>query len=115
MEQYNFSLDQGSTFSMSLSYKDPANNVLSLRGISAKMQFRSTLSTSSKLLEISTDDMNQMWVSPAGDTLNIKIPHTLTATLPPSVIVYDIEVTFQNGNVLKILKGVCRVIGEVTR
>lgn len=115
MSQYNISLDQGSTFNLSMSYKDSANNVLSLKGVSATMQIRSTLSASAKLLEISTDDMSQVWVSPTGDTLNIKIPSSLTSLLPPSMAVYDVEVTFPNGDVVKLLKGRCRIIGEVTR
>lgn len=115
MDQYNFSLDQGSTFNLSMSYRDSANNVIDLRGVNARMQMRSTLGTPVKLLEISTDDMTQMWVSPTGDTLSIKIPSSLTQALPPSVAVYDVEVTFPNGDVTKLLKGRCRIIGEVTR
>lgn len=112
---YNIVIEQGSTFKLSIVYKDSLNAVMDLSGYSARMQIRSTLTASSKMLEVTTDDVDQLWIVPSAGQVNIKIPHTTTALLVPSIAVYDLELESSDGEVIKLLKGKCRIEGEVTR
>jgi hypothetical protein len=112
---YNMTIEQGSTFSLSLVYKDAANKVVDLSGYSARMQVRSTLSASTVLLEVTTDSVDQMWIVPSAGQINIKLPHSVTALLAPSIAVYDLELESSGGEVIKLIKGKCRIEGEVTR
>ena len=112
---YNMTIEQGSTFKLSLVYKDSNNAAVDLSGYSARMQIRSTLSASTKLLEVTTAEVDRLWIVPSAGQLNIKIPHSVTALLSPSIAVYDLEIESSDGEVIKLLKGKCRIEGEVTR
>lgn len=112
---YNMTIEQGSTFKLSLVYKNHLNAIVDLTGYSARMQIRSTLSASTKLFEVTTDTPEQLWIVPSAGQINIKIPHTSTSALAPSIAVYDLEIESSEGEVIKLIKGRCRIEGEVTR
>lgn len=112
---YNMTIEQGSTFKLSLVYKDSNNAVVDLSGYTARMQVRSTLSSSVKLLEVTTDQVDQLWIVPSAGQVNIKLPASVTALLSPAIAVYDLEIVSGEGDVTKIIKGKCKIEGEVTR
>jgi|TARA_R110000824_G_scaffold2568_1_gene11781 hypothetical protein len=112
---YNMTIEQGSTFNLVLVWKNDANNPINLTGYSAKLQLRASTGASVILLELSSEDSDQIQVYPTQGTVNLTIGHAQTALLPPSIAVYDLELKSAEGVVTKLIKGRCRIEGEVTR
>ena len=108
---YSMTIEQGSTFNLSLVIKDSANVPLDLSGYSARMQIRPTTGSALLVLEVASDNLS---IIPSAGMVNIKIPASITATLPPSINSYDLELTSPTGDVMKVIKGKCRIEGEVT-
>jgi hypothetical protein len=111
---YNMTIDQGSTFRIVVGIQDSAYQPMNLEGASARMQVRSS-STSGGLMLQATSDDGEIVVDGVDGTLTIQISHEKTKLLVPSVAVYDLEVYMADGTVWKVLKGRCRIQGEVTR
>ena len=109
-------IEQGSTFSLSINWSDSAGTTLTLDtdNYTARMMGRVGRESSSTLFS---------WTSGAEITLadtnpNVLITAAATATddLPaPTEGVYDLELVSATGVVSKILKGRLRIEREVTR
>lgn len=112
---YNITVEQGSTFKLALYWKNSANRPIPLVNYSAKMQIRASTGASVVLLELSSTDSDQIQIYENQGAINLTIGYEQTENLPPSVAVYDLEVTSPEGVRTKLLKGRCRIEGEVTR
>ena len=112
---YNMTIEQGSTFKLALYWKNSANQVVPLTNYTAKMQIRASTGASVTLLELSSSDSDQIQINGNQGAINLTIGYAQTQNLPPSVAVYDLEVTSPEGVRTKLLKGRCRIEGEVTR
>ena len=112
---YNMTIEQGSTFKLSLCWKNSANQPIPMINYSAKMQIRASTGASIVLLELSSEDTDQIQIYEKQGTINLTIGYQQTQNLAPSVCVYDLEVTSPEGVRTKLLKGRCRIEGEVTR
>ena len=112
---YNMTIEQGSTFKLALYWKNSANQVVPLTNYTAKMQIRASTGASVTLLELSSSDSDQIQIYGNQGAINLTIGYAQTQNLPPSVAVYDLEVTSPEGVRTKLLKGRCRIEGEVTR
>lgn len=112
---YNLTIEQGSTFNLALYWKNSANQPIPLTNYTAKMQIRASTGASVVLLEISSADTDQIQIYGNQGAINLKIGYEQTQNLPPSVGVYDLEVTSPEGERTKLIKGRCRIEGEVTR
>jgi hypothetical protein len=112
---YNMTIEQGSTFKLALYWKNSANQAISLMNYTAKMQIRASTGASVVLLELSSEDTDQIQIYESQGAINLTIGYEQTQNLPPSVAVYDLEVTSPEGVRTKLLKGRCRIEGEVTR
>ena len=112
---YNITIEQGSTYKLALYWKNSANNPIPLINYTAKMQIRASTGASVVLLELSSADTEQIQIYEKQGAINLTIGYQQTANLPPSVAVYDLEVMSPDGEVTKLIKGRCRIEGEVTR
>jgi hypothetical protein len=112
---YNITIEQGSTYKLALYWKNSANNPIPLINYTAKMQIRASTGASVVLLELSSADTEQIQIYEKQGAINLTIGYQQTANLPPSVAVYDLEVMSPEGEVTKLIKGRCRIEGEVTR
>ena len=112
---YNMTIEQGSTFKLALYWKNSANQPVPMTGYTAKLQIRASTGASVVLLELSSEDSSQIQIYETQGAINLTIGYTQTELLPPSVCVYDLEVTSPEGVRTKLLKGRCRIEGEVTR
>jgi len=117
MTAFNVTLeiDQGSTFSKSFTWKtgDPALPV-NLTGCTAKMQFRPTASSSTVILELTTEN-SMITLGAALGTVVLTISDELTSTLPTSTAVHDLKIYFSDGTSRRLLQGVVLVKQAVTK
>jgi len=109
---YNFTLEQGSTFSKIITYKDSLGQPVDLTDVSvARSQMRPT---------IASETVKNFVVAVHGDPLDGKISWTMgadvTATIStPSTWYYDLEIEYDDGTVKRLLQGTITLSLEVTR
>jgi len=111
---YNLTIDQGSTFRIVVGIQDSAYQPMSLVGATARLHVRSSSASGVLLLQATSED-DEIIVDGEDGILTIQISHEKTRLLVPSVAVYDLELYMEDGTVWKVLKGRCRIQGEVTR
>jgi len=110
--QYNITIEQGTTFSKTLIYKNSSGTVVNLSDVAeVRGQVRpSVASTTFKNFTLTVD------ANPALGKIYWSMSATDTATLSaPATQYYDIEIEYDNGTVKRILEGTVTVSPEVTR
>lgn len=86
-----------------------------LTGCSARMQVRSEVGSPDVLLELTTEN-GQLELVPAEGRIIQKLSATETAAITDwQRGVYDLEVVFADGTVVRLLEGSVKVKPEVTR
>ena len=109
---YNFTLDQGSTWTLQIVYKDSNGNPINLTGYTAEMQVRRKFDSDTAVLTLSTSNGGITIVGATG-TLNL-IATDEQAAIDPSLYVYDLELS-TGGVRTRLIQGTVTVSGEVTR
>ena len=123
--KYNFIIEQGATLDFEIAYKDSGSVAIDLTDYQARMQLRPSIGSSEVYLTLSSS------LNPCGSGLNmsgsggLKPPTSgaigvfLTAAsssqLNFSKAVYDLEIVAGTGEVTKIIRGVVKLIREVTK
>jgi hypothetical protein len=110
---YNFTLDQGATFALSIVYKDNEGVPINLTGYAAAMQIRDAYDSSAAVLSLNTTTGGISIVGAEGK-INITATASQTAAIPFGEYVYDLEISL-SGVVTRVIKGVVSVSPEVTR
>lgn len=110
---YSFKAQQGETFSRVLTWKDSAGNPINLTGYTARMQLRSSATSSTVILELTTN--SGITLGGAAGTITLTISATTMAGLTPGAYSYDLEMVSGSGVVTPLLKGVFTIAPEVTR
>lgn len=106
--------DQGATYQLVVTYKNPAGTPINLTGYSARMQVRQNVNSTTAELDLSSTGGNPKIV--LGGALG-----TITITVPAGdmdfegAYVYDLEIQSSGGIVTRLMMGrfLCRP--EVTR
>lgn len=111
-DKYDFTLDQGSTWNLSVTYKDSAGNPINLTGYAAALQFRETASSTTAALTLTSG--SGITITGALGKLDITATATQTAALAANKYQYDLEIS-SGGVVTRILQGICTISAEVTR
>ena len=111
--QKNWEVDQNTTFSFIVEYKDPDNNVIDLTGASAKLQVRNTQG-GSKLAFTLTSPSGGIIITPELGKLVIKMTPTQTSKLFYPKSAYDIMITDSNSNKIKLVEGFLTLSRSVT-
>lgn len=107
-------IEQGSTFTLSINYKDSNGATIDLStGYTARMQCRVGRDATTTVFSLT--DASEIALSATDPNLLVTIPATTTAAYDaPLDGVYDIEIE-ASGVVTKILKGRLLIEREVTR
>jgi hypothetical protein len=114
MATYNFKLNQGTDKVLPLILRDGNNELCDLTGCTCAMQVRATKS-SHRSVDTLTTENQRIEIFPEEGKLLVKFPNKKTEIYPVGNLVYDIEITSGDGLVTRILEGVIKVSGEVTR
>jgi hypothetical protein len=110
--QLDITIEQGATFERDIVYKDSAGDPIDLTAVtSVRGQVRRTYdaTTSYAFVCAVTDAVNGeiSWTMPATTTAEIE-PHSLQW-------VYDVELVYSGGTVVRLLQGNAFISPEVTR
>ena len=111
--QKNWEVDQNTTFSFIVEYKDPDDNVIDLTGASAKLQVRDTKGGNKLAFTLTSPSGGILVDGPAGK-LTIKMTPTQTSKLFYPKSSYDIMVTDSSLNKIKLLEGFLTLSRSVT-
>jgi hypothetical protein len=109
---YNFTCEQGSTFSRDIEVTDFDDTVRNLSGFTARMQVRKDLTASSALIELTTEN-GRIQITPSTGTLSLTISAADTAALQFSGI-YDLELIGSTAIVERLLQGNFNLDANVT-
>lgn len=109
---YNFTIEQGVTFTLSLTYTDPSDTPIDLTGFSARMMLKKSVSTRNALIDASTDN-GKITLGGSAGTVDIFISAAETAELPVVTGVYDLELT-SGSAVSRLIQGTFTVSAGVT-
>lgn len=108
---YNFTIDQGSVFTLNLKYEDPDGNPINLSGQTARMQLRRRYD-SAAVLTLTTSNGGIVITGPTGNIL-ITITDEQTGTLESGFFQYDLELDNQ-GTIERLIQGQVTVSPQVT-
>ncbi len=107
-------IEQGATFSRTLTWKDDNNTAINLTGYTARMHLREHLSASAPLVVLTTEN-GGITLTAAQGKLTLTLTATVTAALAVNDGVYDLEVVSASGVVTRLLQGKFIVERSVTR
>lgn len=110
---YNFSVDQGSVFTLNLDYQDPDGNPIDLSGQTARMQFRRQYNSTIADLTLTTGGGGIVITGATGNIL-ITITDEQTSTLNEGFYVYDLELD-NAGVISRLVQGQVTVNAQVTQ
>jgi len=110
---YHFSMEQGSTFNRSITYKDSNGSPIDLSGYTARMQLRRNIDDASAIIELTTSN-GRISLGGSAGTVALTIAAADTAALAPIEGVYDLELV-TGDTVEKLLAGTFTIQREVTR
>ena len=108
---YNFTLDQGSTWTLQLVYEDPSGTPINLTGYTAEMKVRKKADSSVVVLHLSTSNGGITINGPLGK-LNLIATDEQT-DIEPGLYVYDLELDI-SGTRTRLIQGMVTVSAEVT-
>lgn len=111
---YDFDIEQGATFSKTITWKDADGNPINLTGYTARMQFRKNKAATDILFN-ATSSNGKLLLGGSAGTIDINIAAADTAAFDFSRAVYDIELQSSGGTVTRLLEGAVNVSKEVTR
>lgn len=122
---YDIKIDQGSDFSMTLTFKDASGNLLNLTGFIFNGQLRANFSSPSIIASFTFDILDQNNPLTLGQVVVEMSAATSTAIPVPGIVgnstlrpiskfIYDIEATFA-GITKRWLQGAVSLSPEVTR
>lgn len=111
--EVNFTLDQGSTFTQTLVYKDSEGNPVDLTSYTARSKARASLESNVIIWNLTNG--NGITLGGATGEITLTIDAADTADYEPgAVYVYDLELI--NGTTItRLIQGQVTVSGEVTR
>jgi len=118
--QYNIVVEQGSTFTLSITYKDSEGDPIDLTNFTARMDIRQTYTTEAALVELDSSDGgtgNTSGIALGGldGTITVVISSSATSGLTaPSTNVYDLELRDTVGAITRILEGKATVSPNAT-
>jgi hypothetical protein len=110
----NLFIEQGSTFTYTLTLNDESGVAVDLEGYTARMQMRRTVQSSDVLLELTTAN-GRIVLTPATGSITLEVDAVTTAALSFPSAVYDLEIESEGGQVTRLLQGGVTLSKEVTR
>jgi hypothetical protein len=115
-QNHNITVDQGATFSLVVTWKNPNGTPIDLTGYTARMQARAKYdSPNPPLFSLTSTPAAGLVLGGVAGTVTITIDAATTAGLVPGQYVYDLEVVSSGGIVTRLIEGRCIVSPEVTK
>ena len=111
--EYDITIEQGSGFSLPLTYEAPEGSLVDFTGSTARLHARLKFSSADRLFELTTENGGIDLTEDGEITLSMSA--TDTAALSFSRGVYDLEIVPPTGEPYKIIKGNVFLNREVTR
>ena len=116
---YNFTIEQGATFTRVFKYKNSEGEAINLTGHAIRMQLRENIEAPTPIISLDVDvaTSNGSTISLSGTGFNeitVTIDADDTAAMSFNGAVYDLEIE-NNGIVTRILQGKIKLSKEVTR
>jgi len=121
---YDIHAEQGSTFSLTITYKDSSGSVIDVSSNTARMQVRKSQLSSLKLLDIDingvtggiTGGTGGITMNASGITgnINVAVDATTMTNVPAGRFFYDLELV-DGTTVTKLIRGKFTNDGEITR
>lgn len=111
--RYDIEIEQGATWSRTITVEDPDGTPIDLTGYSARMQVRSSYDAQTALLSLSSPS-GGISIDPLTGTLALTATAAQTAAMPAGIHVYDLELVIGTA-VDRLLAGRARVSPEATR
>ena len=105
---YGLEIEAGATFSLEFEYKNEDGTLFDFTGWTSKAQIRQTPSSSS-FLEVTTA------INAATSCITISLTATQTSTLTFPAYVWAMELSKNDGTVIRLVEGAVRVSPEVVR
>lgn len=109
---YNFTIDQGSVFTLNLVYEDPDGNPINLSGQTARMQLRRRYD-SAAVLTLTTNAGGGIVITGGTGNILITITDEQTGTLESGFYQYDLELD-NAGTIERLIQGQTTVSPQVT-
>jgi hypothetical protein len=111
--QKNFTLDQNTTFTFEVIYKDNAQTPINLTGCSAKMQVRDTAGGSQLAFTLSSPSAG-ITIDGSAGKITVKMTPAQTNKLFYPKSSYDLMLTDTNSNRTKLVEGFITLSRSVT-
>ena len=111
--EYDITIEQGSGFSLPLTYEAPEGSLVDFTGSTGRLHVRSKYGATDKLIELTTE--NGGIDLGADGSIRLTMSADDTAALTFSRGVYDLEIVPPTGEPYKIIKGNVFLKREVTR
>ena len=111
---YDFYVEQGATYQLDITWKQPDGTPVNLTGYTARMQIRKTVKSTDPLISLTTTN-GRITLGGAQGTVTLEIAAEDTADFTTFCGVYDLEVEASDGTVTRLLEGQVEISREVTR
>jgi hypothetical protein len=111
---YNLNIEQGATFTRTITWKDSTGAAVNLTGYTARMQIRERVDSATAL--VSLTQASGIALGGSAGTITLTITSALTDALPNMKKgVYDLELVSSGGIVTRLIQGEVVVSPQVTR
>lgn len=111
---HNIIVDQGATFTYAFVKKDNYRRVVPLPDYSARMQVRKTITSSTIILSLTTEN-EYITIDAERGAIMITVPSAVMEGIAPGKYVYDLEIFNETSVVERLVMGSFTVRAEVTR
>lgn len=111
----NAEIEQGATYTFTLTWKDSTNTPVDLTGYTARMQLRRTVPSTDTLLSLTDSDGIAFAADRTTGVLTVTMTAAQTAALTGTSAVYDLELISASGVVYRLIEGDVEISPEVTR
>jgi len=112
---YNIEIEQGASFSRTITYQDSAGSAVDITGYTIRMQARETVNSSTAYIDINTTDGGVVITDAAAGEFKLTLTAAQTSAITVERGVYDLEVVDVSGNVTRLLQGSVVLDREITR
>lgn len=113
MKTADLEIEKGETFKRRLRWQNPDGSPVTLVGFAARMQVRVSHNSASTLISLTS--AAGLTLGGAAGTIDVLISAAVTAALPATDGVWDIEVESAGGEVTRLAKGLVKISPEATR
>jgi len=107
-------VEKGATYRHTLFWKDSTNTPIQLTGCESRIQVRDSIDSPDVIIELSTEN-GRIILFPLLGRIDLYISSTDTSALVGFGGVYDMEVYFTNGDIVRLIEGRVTFKPEVTR